>query len=358
VVFLVLTSDRAITYTSPPINLTVQRLAQFRGLESYWCRMPCFEDNVAEQAARRWAALRGADPSLTPAVELQRLLLAEMITVLGQLEALSAITPPSNSAGVIEKLKRGLPALRGEPVELPVAVLAPSLDRFCRYLADGGAGDVARHVAETFESGRMSRASLLSASLARDQRAIRMGGTQMGLSPDLLWLVGELATAPLAYILQRRMFADDGSAASSVGAALAAWDRGYCPACGSWPALTESIDDGRLLRCSFCGAAWEMQSRRCVYCNETGAAFRIVTPDPAQPGYLLELCDRCGGYTKGLAVSAPAPFPLLAIEDLETCALDRVAAECGYARPPLAELGAEATYRPARLCEEERDSGR
>jgi len=311
--------------------------------------MPCFHDDVAEQAAQRWTALSGADPSLTPAIELQRLLVAEMITILEQLEELSSIKPPGDSASVVEKLKRGLPALRGEPVELPVAVLASSLDRFCRYLADGGAGEVARHVAETFESGRMSRASLLGASLARDQRAIRMGATQMGLSPDLLWLVGELATAPLAYVLQRRMFAHD-DAASSVGVALTAWDRGYCPACGSWPALAECIDDKRLLRCSFCGTGWEMQSRRCVYCNETGAAFGIVTPDPARPEYLLELCDRCGGYTKSLTVGAPAPFPLLAIEDLETCALDRVATGRGYARPPLAELGAEATYRPPRPC--------
>jgi FdhE protein len=315
--------------------------------------MPCFHD-VAEQAERRWTALSGADPSLTPAIELQRLLLAEIIAILEQLEELSSINLPSDSAAVTEKLNRGLPALRGEPVELPVAVLAPSLDRFCRYLADGGAGDVARHLAETFESGRMSRASLLGASLARDQRAIRVGATQMGLSADLVWLVGELATAPLAYILQRRAFADDGGD-GCVGAALAAWDRGYCPACGSWPALAECVNGGRLLRCSFCGAGWEMQSRRCVYCSERGAAFGIITPDPERPQGQLELCGRCGGYTKMLTVGVPAPFPILAIEDLETFALDRVATERGYVRPPLAELGAEATYKPPRPCGERED---
>lgn len=309
-------------------------------------------DGILEQAERRWIALIDAHPDLEPAVELQRRLVTESSGLLERLEHLSGFTSPGSSAGVREKLQRGLPALRGEPVEVPVTVLAPGLDRFCRCLADSGAGDVARHVLETLESGRMSRASLLTASLTRNQRAIRMGATQMGLSPDLVWLVGELATAPLAHLLQNRLFGapHDLDRSTPLQSALAAWDRGYCPACGSWPALTEFVDGRRSLRCSFCGAGWEMQSCRCVYCGETGAAFRTITPDPESSACILDLCDRCGGYTKVARVAALTPFLLLAIEDLETFALDRIAADRGYGRPPLVELGAEATWEPPRPC--------
>lgn len=314
--------------------------------------MPSVFSELVDQAARRLSALRHACPDLDPAIELQRQLLGEVIALLERLEQMHPILPQAEPARVAAKLQRGIPALRGQPVELPLAVLSPSLDRFCRYLADGGAGEAARHVLETLESGRMTRASLLGASLARNQRTIRMGATQMGLSPDLVWLIGELATGPFAHLLQRAVFSQQDSADESapLRSALAAWHRGYCPACGSWPALAEYVDGRRLLRCSFCGSAWEMQAHRCVYCRED-TVFVVAPPAAERSPGLLELCDRCGSYTKAVYVDAPAPFPLMAIEDMETLVLDRIGTERGYSRPPLPELGAEATYDPPRQCE-------
>jgi len=206
---------------------------------------------------------------------------------------------------------------------------------------------------DAFESGRMSRASLLNASLARNQRAIHLGATQMGVSPDLLWLVGELATAPLAHVMQQRAFArnEGASEAGIMQSALDGWDRGYCPACGSWPALAEYINGVRSLRCSFCAAAWAMRSYRCVYCGEQGAEFVTAAPDPEQPQRLLELCGQCGSYTKAIRVDVQAPFPLVSIEDLETLDLDRAAIARGYGRPPLAELGTDTTDEPPRPCQ-------
>ena len=175
----------------------------------------------------------------------------------------------------------------------------------------------------------------------------------MGLSPDVVWLVGELTTAPFAHILQARLFGQEHDVgAQTLRSARAEWDRGYCPACGSWPVLAEYIDDRRLLRCSFCGIDWEMRSRRCAYCDEDGAVFTICAADEKHPERLLELCDRCRGYTKAVNVAAPTPFLLLALQDLETFALDRIAADRGYGRPTLIELGPEATYEPPRPCDE------
>lgn len=302
-------------------------------------------------AADRWAALAGEFPDLEPAVELQRKLLSEVIAVLDRLDRSGVVTRPLPPAAVAEKLQRGVPVLRGEAIEIPVEELAPTLDRFCQHLANGGAGDVARHVLESFESGRISRASLLRSSLARDQKAIHQGATQMGLSPDLVWLVGELSTSPLAFLLQRTVFGVEDDADTQGGivrAALVSWDRGYCPACGSWPALAEYVNGQRSLRCSFCAAAWEMLSYRCVYCGEEGAQFVTSAADAERPQRLLELCGRCGGYTKALQVETSAPFPLVAIEDLETLDLDRSAIDHGYTRPSLPELNEDATFAPRR----------
>jgi FdhE protein len=313
--------------------------------------MPPPHRTLIDQASDRWSELTDAFPDLEPAIELQRKLLGEVIALLNRLEQSGTIVRPLPPAAVVEKLQRGVPALRGEAIEIPVNELAPSLDLFCQHLADGGAGDVARHLSEALESGRINRGSLLRSSLARDQKAIHQGATQMSLSPDLVWLVGELSTSSLAYLLQRAVFGEaeaEDRPEDIVRAALGAWDRGYCPACGSWPALAEYVSGVRSLRCSFCAASWEMLSYRCVYCGEEGSGFVTSAPDPERPDRLLELCGQCGGYTKAIQVDAAAPFPLVAIEDLETLDLDRSAIDHGYARPSLPELREDATFAPPR----------
>ena len=304
---------------------------------------------LLDRAARQWTELAARFPDLEPAIELQRKLLGEVIEDIDRLDRSGAVTRPMPPAAIAEKLQRGVPVLRGEAIDIPVGELASSLDRFCQHLADGGAGDVARHVMESFQSGRINRASLLRSSLARDQKAIHQGATQMSLSPDLVWLVGELATSPFAFLLQRALFGGEVEGDRQEGvvqSALVSWDRGYCPACGSWPALAEYVSGVRSLRCSFCAAAWEMLSYRCVYCGEEGSAFVTSAPDTEQPQRLLELCGQCGGYTKAVQVEAAAPFPLVAIEDLETLDLDRSAIDHGYTRPSLPELSEDATFAP------------
>ena len=125
----------------------------------------------------------------------------------------------------------------------------------------------------------MEAGSLLAASLARDQDAIRQGATHRGLAPDLVWLVAELAVSPVAHALQRTLFANAGP--GPLGAALGEWTHGYCPACGSWPALAEVAGGRRVLRCSFCAAAWELKTYACIYCGESGEAFVTAAPEEA-----------------------------------------------------------------------------
>jgi hypothetical protein len=307
-------------------------------------------DGLREEAERRWESLAAARPDLRPAIDLQRLLVTEMIALLGCLDEQPSAVPELDAAIAAASLARGIPALRGAPVDVPVAILGPGLDRCCRHLANGGAGEVARHLLETFETGRLNRGSLIAASLVRGKRAIEAGANQMGLSPDLVWLVGELAAAPLAHRLQQRLFAAS-DVTPAVGQALEAWDRGCCPACGSWPALIEYLTDRRLLRCSFCAAAWELRSRRCVYCGEDGEAFSVSVPVAEEPRHLLESCTQCGGYTKAIRVDRPADFPLVAIADLETLALDQAAMAREYGRPPLTEFPDDAAAL-ARPCQD------
>lgn len=291
-----------------------------------------------ESSARsHWAAIRSARPDLEPAIVLQErlvMLIVELAEVIerGRLPRLSL--PPRYVAA---KLRKGIPAMAAEPIPMPTAVLAPTLLDLCEALAQGGAGDAARHIKEAISGGTMEAGSLLSASLARDQQAIRTGGVHRGLAPDLVWLVSELAVSPFVHALQQALVTPLAHAnrEDAIRSALDAWTHGYCPICGSWPALVERWHGSRVLRCSFCALAWSLPTEACAYCAEGGSAFRTSSPDEAHPDRRLETCDTCRSYLKAIDVDRPAPFPLLAIVDLETMDIDMSAMQTGFQRPPL-----------------------
>ena len=293
---------------------------------------------LTESADRRWSAIRSARPDLEPALELQRrllLLVRELDATLagGRLPRLSL--PPKYLAA---KLARGVPAFAGEPIPLPIAAMAPVLLQLCDALAGGGAGDAAAHIRGAVAGGQMDAGSLLAASLARNQGAIRTGAAHRGLAPDLVWLVGELAVSPFAYRLQQTLFGE--AADETLRGALDAWDRGYCAACGSWPAVAEVVGGHRTLRCSFCSSAWELRSYACIYCGETGAKFVTAAPNEERKDRRIEVCSNCGGYLKTIDLPELSPFPLLSISDIETTDLDVAAMEHGYQRPALKEFTA------------------
>jgi formate dehydrogenase maturation protein FdhE len=286
-------------------------------------------------AADRWQALLNRQPDLEPAVSLQKHLIGIVVEFTETIEArpLPRLSLPPRYLAT--KLARGTPALAAEPIPVPGIILRRALLSLCQALADGGAGDVARHIATAVEDGQLDVTSLLCASLARDHHAIRTGASHRGLAPDLVWLAAELAVSPFAYVLQRTLLSPDDD---SLRAALDSWAHGYCPACGSWPALAEVASSHRVLRCSFCAAGWELPSYHCIYCGEEGEAFVTAAPDEERKDRRLEVCGTCAGYLKTVDVPALSLFPLLAISDLETMDLDAAAMEHGYSRPTLKDF--------------------
>jgi FdhE protein len=286
------------------------------------CNILLAMDQLRASLDRRLAALAASRPDLDRAIELQRILLTRQIDLLdlfrqGGVPGVSL--PPGY---LIAKLTQGVPALHGEPIPLPSRVLALSTREFCELLARGGAGEAAAAIGRAIDSHTLDANALVSACLGRDQRRVRFMAAQHELSPDLAWLVAELALAPFVHLLQRRVV-------------VGHWDRGFCPVCGSWPAIVEAIAGGHSLRCSFCAAAWPLSSYRCLYCSNEADTFVTAAPDPELPGRRVQLCGACGGYVKVLETTAAAPFPLVAIEDLASMDLDMVAIERKYMRPAL-----------------------
>lgn len=292
---------------------------------------------LLDLAEVRWTDLASTRPDLGPAIAMQRSFVSRTIEAVAQLGAAEITDITLEPALAATKLRAATPVLRGEVLALPVELLGPLALQACDDLAAGGAGDVARNVRACIEAGRVDMGSLLAASFDRNQDAIRIKALHESIAPDVLWLAAELAVGPAAYIAQRAVFAPQGHAPhESVAGALGAWPHGYCPACGSWPAFGEAHDGVEQLRCSFCGLGWRRDKAACTYCDSD--ELTAVKTDPSDP-QRAELCGGCGAYLKWLAPTAATPFELLPIEDLASMALDVLAAEQGFGRPSLPDLG-------------------
>jgi FdhE protein len=301
-------------------------------------------DAVWRLATAEWAEITANSPDLAPAVALQQRLLRLMIDASTGLNEASLGT--LTVAAIRDKWARGLPALRNEVTPIPPN-LKHILLPLCTALAECGAGESALHIRDAIAAKGIDADSLLSVSLARNQKAIRTSALHMGFSPDLVWLIGELGSAPLAHHLSAGLKASTTTVVRSAVVVRSAdlqvgqdWDRGYCPFCGSWPAFIEAHNGDHTLRCSYCALGWSLPLHRCVYCANAGEDFVVAAPDVSEPQRRVELCGRCSGYTKVIDVREPTPFPLAAIVDLATINLDQGAMNRGYRRPELFDLDA------------------
>ena len=300
--------------------------------------------SLLDRAEARWTEIGVNQADLVPAIALQRHLVIRTIHTVDRLDRANQPVIRLEPERAADKLRAGTPALRGEVVNLPVAMLSPLVLRACDDLAAGGAGVVARRVWNCLDEGRIDMGSLLIASFDRNQSAIRIKARHEGIAPDVLWLAAELAVGPAAYVAQQTLFCPTGAGTHpAITGALAEWPHGYCPACGSWPAFGEASDWSRQLRCSFCGIGWRLRNPGCTYCGS--APDQLATLTTAQDARSrAELCSGCGAYLKWLDLPEPTPFELLPVEDLASTPIDVLAVQKGFGRPSLPELGGPERY--------------
>lgn len=286
-------------------------------------------------ARARWDAILPVRPDLLPAIALQRSLIEPVIELTRQLAETRVprlSLPPKYLAA---KLGRRIPALGAEPIPMPTAALKPTLLELCQRLSEGGAGEPAMQIHALLDAGTLDAGAVLAATLIRDQKAIRMAAVHRHLQSELVWLVAELAVSPYVYCLQQVILGEPGGRLDAgLHAALDQWDQGYCPICGSWPAIVEAMDGRSILRCSFCALAWTLSAPGCAYCGNTGPEFVVATPNPGRPDRRIETCGKCRSYMKAIDVDELSMFPLGAIGDLETMDLDVQTMKQGFQRPP------------------------
>jgi len=113
-----------------------------------------------------------------------------------------------------------------------------------------------------------------------------------------------------------------------------AWEKGYCPICGSPPGLAVLENDGaRALFCAFCFHKWPTKRVYCPYCGNTDSGSLQYFYSEQETGYRVDVCEGCGKYIKSVdlrEITHPIYPPL---EILTTLHLDMKAREAGYESP-------------------------
>ncbi len=171
--------------------------------------------------------------------------------------------------------------------------------------------------------GKLSRKALFAALLGSDEAPFDRLEAEFGVAPQAA-----------AFMVYNALYPSLTACSEQLATFLKAvedWNKGYCPVCGSPPALSEVSGEGkRSLHCNFCWHRWPVRRIFCPTCGNTdGETLQYLYSDE-EPEHRVDLCETCQGYIKGIdARKLPRPFhpPL---EHLATIHLDLKAQEKEY----------------------------
>ena len=278
-------------------------------------------DELLPAADERWNAVLVARPELRPAVELQRRLLE--LRDRAQRDDRGRTPAATVAAGQVSRRqarprrpgagRRADSAAGGRPDRGPSCSCAASSPRAARARSPSTSARRSKGAASTPARCSRPRCPAIRRPSAPVRCIAAWRPISSGWSPSLpsarsrTRCSGRSLPARPARRIPMPSRADD-----PLTDALHRWHHGYCPACGSWPAMAEVVDGHRILRCSFCATAWELTTYACVYCGEDGEPFVTAAPDEERKDRRVEVCSSCGGYLKTVDTAALSPFPLLA----------------------------------------------
>jgi len=194
----------------------------------------------------------------------------------------------------------------------------------CRSQLSGSAQILSRHLTEA--------APLFQGFLGGDETRLKQAAAALGVEADALSFF-------LYHSLRPAICRCEQNLAGFLVDELS-WEKGYCPICGSPPALARLEADGqRFLFCSFCWHRWPARRAACPYCGCGDPVRLSYRYSEEEPEYRLELCEACRKYVKTVDGRNLARSVYPPLEQVATLHLDLKAAEAGYesalpVRPP------------------------
>jgi hypothetical protein len=223
-----------------------------------------------------------------------------------------------------ERWARGISLIAEAPPTFDREALEPLFAPLVEGLAAlrDNATDPLRRFAAAWDEGQFPPSDLLP---ARQKEGVGALWELLEIPPDLLSLLTYLGLRPPleAYFAEAR---------TAFSPSL--WDAGRCPFCGGAPSFEDIAEDGkRWLCCALCGGRWTTGRLRCPFCdNRDAKTLTRLAAEDQEEGYLVEACDLCRRYLKGVDRRVRWNAASGLIEDWGTPHLDLIARRRGYRR--------------------------
>lgn len=110
-----------------------------------------------------------------------------------------------------------------------------------------------------------------------------------------------------------------------------AWEKGYCPVCGSAPEISLFEENGkRFLVCGFCSHKWASKRIYCPFCeNSDHETLRYIEIEDEEE-HRADVCDKCKKYIKTTDVKKTTRLVYPALEYQATPYIDLLIEDMGY----------------------------
>lgn len=224
-----------------------------------------------------------------------------------------------------QQLAQGLPLLPLVPPQLPVDRLLADLGEYrallARYMPQL-ADELAQQEERLAAAAPEQRSRLVSTLALGDNGALFDLAQELGVAPERLYFLGELALRPYLGVYAERL--------ESV-VDLSGYHGSRCPVCGRQAQMGHiDADNLKHLHCHTCATTWRFGRVQCSNCGCTDATkigYFTVEDDES---LRVEHCDECGHYLKVVNLRVRSRKVDFFLEDAATLQLDRLAESEGY----------------------------
>ncbi|MGL1860922.1 MAG: formate dehydrogenase accessory protein FdhE [Pseudodesulfovibrio sp.] len=198
---------------------------------------------------------------------------------------------------------------------------------------DGALADAAKAIGDEIESGKLSAAELFDRYLSDDVKFFAGWAERCQDAPKTIAFLAQASLSPsieaAAEILAEKL---PEMKAPSVGT---------CPICGSLPLISslKEKEGYRHATCSFCRHDYRIKRLACPVCGEEDQKKLTFFTVEEEPGFRVDVCESCKTYIKTIDFRDLDRVAIPVLDDLDSLALDYVAAGQGYKRATLSAWG-------------------
>jgi FdhE protein len=224
----------------------------------------------------------------------------------------------------LTKLKEKFPLITREEFLIDVKASEALLRKICLLAVDANEvlSDTAPKIMDALEKGSLDASTLFSSILRDDDTYLTEVARKLDADERILAFAVYSSIKPSLRICaeQLTIYLDKETPEG----------KGYCPICGSPPALGMLRDEGeRSLLCSFCGHEWRTQRVYCPFCENRDHSTLHYFFGEEEKDYRVDVCDKCKKYIKTIDTRKMQRPVYSFLEQVSTLHLDMLAQEKG-----------------------------